>query len=69
MHPRLTQFNYMYEDMDINFLWQRLGEAIDQSLISSKASGMPSDYNAIITEQDKIEDVNLDEFEKVLNGR
>lgn len=66
MHPRLNQFNYMYEDVDIDFRWQRLiREMIDKASISYKAS----DYNAIITEQDEIEDVDLDEFEKVLNGR
>lgn len=66
MHPRLNQFNYIYEDVDIDFRRQRLiRETIDKASVSYKAS----DYNTIITEQDEIEDVDLDEFEKVLNGR
>lgn len=70
MHLRLNRFNYTYEDMNINFRWQKsTREIIDQSSISHKASDMSSDYITIITEQDKIEDVDLDEFEKVLNGR
>lgn len=70
MYPRSARFKYIDEDMDINFRWQSLIKTIEQSPFYRKAvSNISSDYNAIITEQDEIEDVDLGEFEKVLNGR